>query len=161
MDESRLTHSTHVVAPLTGVDRKIIAALQRNSRRSLREIAREVKASPATVMHHLGRLEKEKVIKGYTATVDYDLLDIDVHALIEVRVQKGQLFEVERKIAHHPHVYAVYDTTGHFDAVILCRFPNRKALDRFLKDIQTYQFVERTETRIILNTIKESHIDLG
>jgi DNA-binding Lrp family transcriptional regulator len=143
---------------LEPTDRKILNAMQSNARRSLREIAQEIRTSPGTVMHHLNLLEKEKVITGYGAHIDYDKLDIDVHALIEVRVQKGQLFQVEKKIAHNPNVYAVYDTTGHFDAVILCRFPNRKTLDKFLKDIQTYPFVERTETRLILNTIKEGSI---
>jgi DNA-binding Lrp family transcriptional regulator len=142
------------------IDRKIISAVQKNSRRSFREISKEIKSSPATVMNHLNNLEKKGIVKGYTAQIDYDLLDIDVHAMIEVRVQKGQLFEVEKKIAHHPHVYAVYDTTGHFDAVILGRFPSRKELDRFLKQIQTFPFVERTETRLILNTIKESNIEI-
>lgn len=145
---------------LQDTDKRIMAVLQKNSRKSYREIAKEIKSSPATVINHIRELEKKGVIKGYTAQIDYDLLDIDVHAMVEVRVQKGQLFEVEKKIAHHPYVYAVYDTTGHFDAVILGRFPSRKLLDKFLKQVQAYPFVERTETRLVLNTIKESNIEL-
>ena len=145
---------------LEETDKRILAELQKNSRQSYREIAKGIKSSPATVMNHVRELEKKGIIKGYTTQIDYDSLDIDVHALIEVRVQKGQLFEVEKKIAHHPYVYAVYDTTGHFDAVIIGRFPNRRLLDKFLKQVQTYPFVERTETRLILNTIKESNIEL-
>ncbi|RMF04981.1 Lrp/AsnC family transcriptional regulator, partial [Candidatus Woesearchaeota archaeon] len=62
------------------------------------------------------------------------------------------------KIAADPHVTAVYDNTGDFDATVIAKFKNRRGLDSFLKKIQTYDFVERTETRMILNTIKEDTI---
>ena len=64
--------------------------------------------------------------------------------------------DVEKKIAVDSHVFAVYDITGDFDAVVLAKFKSRKSMDAFLKKIQTYDFVERTETNLILNTIKES-----
>ncbi len=80
--------------------------------------------------------------------------------MIEIRISKGKLFDVEKKIAIHPNVFAVYDITGAFDALILARFPTRRQMDNFLKKLQTYDFVERTETKIILNTIKEENISI-
>ena len=71
-------------------------------------------------------------------------------------VSKGKLFEVEKKIATDPSVHAVYDITGHFDVIVIARFKTRKSLDNFIKKIQTYDFVEKTETAIVLNTIKEA-----
>jgi len=38
--------------------------------------------------------------------------------------------------------------------------PPRKGMNNFLKKIQTYDFVERTNTRLILNTIKEKEIEV-
>jgi Lrp/AsnC family transcriptional regulator, regulator for asnA, asnC and gidA len=75
--------------------------------------------------------------------------------MIEVRISKGKLFELERRMARHQNIYAVYDTTGDFDTVLLGRFKSTRLMDKFLKEIQTYDFVERTHTNIILNTIKE------
>jgi Lrp/AsnC family transcriptional regulator for asnA, asnC and gidA len=57
-------------------------------------------------------------------------------------------------------VFAVYDNTGPFDATIIAKFQSRKALDDFIKKIQTYDFIERTETRLLLSTIKEHMIKL-
>ena len=104
------------------------------------------------------KLEKEKVIEKYTAKLDYEKIGYDVEVMIELRISKGRLFEVEKKIAAHPNVFAIYDVTGAYDAVILARFPTRRQMDNFLKKIQTYEFVERTETKLILNTIKEENI---
>jgi DNA-binding Lrp family transcriptional regulator len=136
-------------------DIEILRVLEKNSRLSLRKIAKKVGVSVATVMHRLNRLEKEGVIKGYSALLDYDKLGYELQALISVDVSKGKLFEVEKKIATDPSVHAVYDITGHFDVVVVARFKSRKSLDNFIKKIQTYDFVEKTETAIVLNTIKE------
>ncbi|MEK6904826.1 MAG: Lrp/AsnC ligand binding domain-containing protein, partial [Nanoarchaeota archaeon] len=81
-----------------------------------------------------------------------------VHAIIRLQIAKGKLFEVENKIAVHPNVFAVYDVTGEFDALVITKFKSRKVLDTFLKKIQGYDFVQRTETQLILNTIKERNI---
>ncbi len=141
-------------------DRKIINALVENSRLSYREIAKRIGVSVATVMNRVNRLEAQKIVEKYSTKVNYEKIGYDVEVLIEVRISKGKLFEVEKKIATHPNVFAIYDVTGPFDAIILARFRNRRQMDNFLKKIQSYDFVERTETQFILNTIKEERIGI-
>ncbi len=143
---------------LSDTDRKVLNALIDNSRLSLRQIAAQVGVSVATVMHHINKLEKEKIIKDYTAKLDYEKIGYDIEVIIEVRISKGKLLDVEKKIAVHPNVFGVYDVTGAFDAVILARFKTRRHMDNFLKKLQTYEFVERTETKLVLQTVKEEDI---
>jgi len=145
---------------LDKLDKQIINTLISNSRLSYRKIAKMLNVSVATVMHRINRLKKEKIIKNFTTFIDYDNLGYDIHVIIDIRVAKGKLFQVENKIANYPNVYAVYDTTGNFDATIIARFKNRRTMDNFLKKIQTYEFVERTETKLVLNTIKEESVKL-
>ena len=108
-------------------------------------------------MNRVNALNKE-IIKKYTAVLDYEKLGYDAEVIIEVRISKGKLFEVEKEIANHPNVFAVYDVTGDFDAMILARFDSRRKMDAFIKKLQTYDFVERTNTRMILNTIREKQV---
>ena len=143
---------------IDNLDKNIINTLIEDSTLSYREIAKRVKVSVATVMHRVNKLKQEKVIQKYTTIVNYDKLGYDVEILVEIRISKGKLFKVEKEIATHKNVFAVYDLTGDFDAAILARFQNRRQMDNFLKQIQTYDFVERTNTRLILNTIKEKQI---
>ena len=143
---------------LDNVDKEILNALIIDSKLSYRDIAKKVKVSVATAMNRVKKLEKGGVIKRYTTILDYDNIGFDVEVLVEMRISKGKLLDVEKKIATHPNVFAIYDLTGDFDAVILARFRSRKSMDNFLKKIQTYDFVERTNTRLILNTIKEKQI---
>ncbi len=138
-------------------DKLILNTLIENSRLSLRNIASKTKMSTATVMHRLQALERGKVVRGYTAKVNYQALGYDMEVVIEIRVSRGKLMEVERKIAADHNVFAVYDITGPFDALILARFKSRRNLDAFVKRLQSFEFVERTETKLVLNTIKDEH----
>jgi len=140
---------------IDSTDSSIITVLEKNARLSFRKIAKKVGVSVATVMNRVNKLEKKGAIKGYSVVLDYDILEYDLQALISIIVSKGKLFQVEKKIASHSNVVAVYDITGHFDVIVLTRFKTRKSLDSFLKKIQSLDFVEKTETQIILNTIKE------
>lgn len=137
------------------LDKKILNLLLKNSRQSYRRLAKKLGISVATVLKHVKKLEKMGIIRKYTCSLDYEKLGYDILVIIEIRIAKGKLIEVEKKIATHRNVYAVYDHTGAFDATLIARFKNRRALDNFVKLIQSYDFVERTETKLVLNTIKE------
>ncbi len=139
-------------------DQAILSVLAENSRLSLRKIAKKCGLGAATVMHRLRELEKNKIVKKYSVELDYDALGFELQAIVEVNVIKGKLFEVEKKIATHPNVSAVYDVTGESDVIIIARFKATKALDKFLKAIQSYDFVTKTKTVIVLNVIKEGHL---
>lgn len=137
------------------LDKKIIKLLQKNARQSFRDIARKLRISIATVTKRVKILEKGGVIRGYSALVSQDKIGYDIKIIIDMRISKGKLFEVEKKIASHPNVQAIYDITGPFDATIIANFKSRAEMDVFIKEIQTYDFVERTETKLVLNIVKE------
>lgn len=141
------------------LNKQILSVLLDDSRQSYRQIAKKLGVSAATIMNRVNELERT-IIKKYTAILDYEKLGYDVEVIIEIRISKGKLFEVEKEISHHPNVFAVYDVTGDFDAIILARFPTRRKMDSFIKKLQTFDFVERTNTRMILNTIKEKQVDV-
>ncbi len=142
------------------INLRLLNVLLQNSRLSAREIAQKVGVSAVTIIKRMQELEKNGIIKRYSVELDYEKIGYDVQATISLRISRGKLFEVERQIAVDPHVFAVYDTTGDFDSIVLAKFKNRKALDTFLKKIQTYDFVERTDTKLILNIIKERPVML-
>ena len=135
------------------IDTRIVNVLLDDARLSAREIAKKAGVSAVTVLKRMNLLEKGGVISGYSASVDHDKLGYDIQAVINIRIQKGKLIEIEKRSATHNNVVAVYEIMGPFDAVIIVRFQTKAALDKFLKKIQTYDFVERTETHLILNTI--------
>jgi len=141
-------------------DEKILNELINNAKIPLRKLALKVNLSFVTVMNRIKKLEKQGIIKKYSTKISYQKLGYDTFVIIEVRIAKGKLFELEKKIANSPNVYAVYDTTGEYDAMVLAKFRSTRGMDIFLKKIQTFDFVERTNTILVLNTIKEGEIRL-
>ncbi|MDP7078459.1 MAG: Lrp/AsnC family transcriptional regulator [Candidatus Undinarchaeales archaeon] len=146
---------------IDATDLRILDLLMDDARRTYRQLADEVGVSPVTVMKRVHSMERTGVVQGYTARLDYQALGYDILAIIQLRISKGKLLEVEKRIATHNAVFAVYDIIGPFDALLLTRFRTTPDMDRFLKTIQTYDFVERTETILVLNTIKDEPLRVG
>lgn len=141
---------------LDEIDYKILKELSKNSRRSSRDIARRLDLSVATVASRIKRLVETGVIKGFTIDLDAEKLGYDITVVMEVYVAKGKLLEVEREIAKLPGVCAVYDVTGEYDALVVARFRSRSELSNFTKKLLSMNNVERTNTHVVLNIIKEN-----
>ena len=137
------------------LDRRILAELSENSRRSYRQIARRLAVATGTVVKRVKRLEAEGVIRTYTVSVDHEKLGYELTVVTEIVVSKGKLLQMEEEIAKMPMTCAVYDVTGLTDAVIIAKFRGRDELSRFTKNLLSMPFVERTNTRLVLTTVKE------
>jgi DNA-binding Lrp family transcriptional regulator len=137
------------------LDRAILQELNVDARRSHREIAARLKVSATTVGTRIARLEKDEVIHGYVPLLDDERLGWDLWATIGIRISKGRLREVEERLARDPRAYAIYDVTGDFDALVIGRFRDRRDLDRFVKHALQDPHVERTNTQVVLNRVKE------
>lgn len=142
-------------------DLRILAELIKEARQSFRQVARRLDLSVATVAGRVERLEKAGIIRRYAALVDYETLGYSFPVIIDVKVAHGKLFDAERRIAQDPHVCLVLDHTGGTDATVIARFRDRETLDRFVKKIQSIPNVERTETKLVLNVIKDEPTSLG
>ena len=138
------------------LDLEILSILSIDGRKNKSTIADDLNRSPNTIIKHISNLEENGVIKNYGVQIDYEKLGYNIIALIELTISKGKMLEVEQDIAKIPNVFAVYDITGEYDALILARFKNRGDLSKMIKKIHTSQFVERTNTHMVLNVIKEN-----
>jgi len=143
------------VFALDEIDKKILAELLLNSKRSYRELAKAIGMSAATVINHVQRLESAGVIREYTVMLDFERLGFELTVVTEMTVSRGKLLETQEKIAKLPYVCAVYDVTGEIDSIVIAKFRNRRELSEFPKDLLSMPFVERTNTHVVLNTVKE------
>ncbi len=140
---------------LDGLDERLLDELRRDSRQSFRTLAEKLRVSPATVIARLRRLEREGVVLGYTADLDYARLGYEFCAVIEVTITKGALLEVQKKIAQMPGIVSVYDVTGERDSMVLARVKSRREFSRLVKKILAIDKVQASNTHVVLNTVKE------
>jgi len=140
---------------LDETDVKILKVLTANARLSSRQIARQCDVSIGTALSRIRRMEDEGIIRGYTALLDQEKLGYELTVVTEITVSKGRLLEMENEIARIPNVCCVYDLTGLADAAIIAKFKNREDLSKFTKHLLSLPYVERTNTHVVLTTIKE------
>jgi DNA-binding Lrp family transcriptional regulator len=140
---------------LDETDVKILKKLLSDARMSYRKVAEEIGVSPPTVLARVEKLESEGIIRSYSTLIDHEKLGYDLTAIIEITATKGKIVELERQIAKFPNVCAVYDITGLTDMVVVAKFKNRKELSNFVKKDILLPSVERTNTHLVLITVKE------
>ncbi len=136
-------------------DTQILKYLLTDARQSARQLSHRLGVSTVTMISRIKKLEERKIIKGYTARLDHELLGYGITAIIEVRTNQGKMLEIENEIAKHENVIAVYDITGNADTLIIAKFKDREDLSIFVKKLSAIPNIENTLTHIVLNTIKE------
>ena len=136
-------------------DKKIIAEYLKDARVSYREVAKRLQLAVGTVLTRTKKLENDGIIESYSAVLNHDKLGYEIIAISEITVSKGKLTEVENAIAKLTPTCAVYDVTGENDVIIISKFKSRDEMSDFTKKLLSMSNVERTNSKIVLNTIKE------
>jgi DNA-binding Lrp family transcriptional regulator len=136
-------------------DVKILKNLLSDARASYRKVAEEIGVSPPTVLARVEKLEGDGIIRSYSTLLDHEKLGYDLTAIIEITATKGKIVDLERQISKFPNVCAVYDITGLTDMIVIAKFKNRKELSNFVKKDISLPSVERTNTHVVLITVKE------
>ena len=136
-------------------DSELLKHLSKKGKASQRELAEATGFALGTVSNRLKTLEKENIIRGYTADIDPEKVGFTLTATIHLRITKGKIMSVQNSIAKHPRVFAVYDITGEWDSLVLARFKDREEMDNFIKTTLSQKNIERTSSSLVLNNVKE------
>jgi Lrp/AsnC family transcriptional regulator for asnA, asnC and gidA len=137
------------------LDRKILAALNEDARKSTREIAEAIGASTGTVYNRLKKLTERGVIRGYIPLLDHQKTGYVFTILILIQVEGEYITDVEERLAATKEVMAVYDITGDFDVALIAKFQTQAALNAFIKSLLKTPHIRRTVTSMVLNVVKE------
>lgn len=143
------------MASLDENDKRIISEYLKDARISYREVAKRLQLAVGTVLTRTKKLENDGTIESYSAILNHDKLGYDIIAISEITVSKGKLTEVENAIAKLSPTCAVYDVTGENDAIIISKFKSREEMSDFTKKLLSMSNVERTNSKLVLNTVKE------
>ncbi|MCX8159935.1 MAG: Lrp/AsnC family transcriptional regulator [Candidatus Saccharicenans sp.] len=135
-------------------ERKIVACLNQDARKSYREIARETGISVPAVIQTIRKLEEAGAIKGYIPVLNPEYFGFGLMAVILMRFTQGKLLETQQKIAEDRRVMAVFDVTGDWDSVVIGCFLDRQDLNQFIKKVLSIKYIDRTVTQLVLNVVK-------
>jgi DNA-binding Lrp family transcriptional regulator len=136
------------------IDRKIIALLCEDARRSFADIGAAVSLSAPAVKRRVDRLRETKVITGFTAVVRPDALGWTTEAFIELYCAgRTSPKEIQAATRRHPEVVGAYTISGGADALVHLRAANITHLEEVLERLRAESFVTQTESMIVLSRL--------
>lgn len=133
-------------------DARLLAALRRNARASLSELAAELALSRATVRSRLRGLLDGGVILGFTAVTRGEAEAAPVRGVILIAVEGRGADRVVRALTALPAVVAVHTTNGRWDLVAEFGTDTLSDLDELLSRIRLVDGVAASETSLYLAT---------
>src|SRR3954452_17704607 len=145
-----LQHFTHMDA----TDRRILALLVEDGRRSYDDLGRRVSLSASAAKPRVARLRAAAILRGFTAVVDHEALGAGTEALVELFYAPGTLLDkVATSLQKHPEVVEAWSVTGDADAIARVRTPDNAALERLIIDLQRDGHVVRTLSQIVMSQL--------
>ena len=119
------------------VDKQILRILKLHGRASIRDMAKQLNVSPATVSRKIKKLEKNNIIKAYVSIVEDDELGKGTRAVLLVKTtgdyDSNQIVE---KLTAMDDVCNVFLTMGNYDMILTACTTDENALYRMIKTIR-------------------------
>ncbi|MBP1647943.1 MAG: transcriptional regulator, AsnC family [Bacteroidetes bacterium] len=142
---------------LDEIDAKILEILQRNGRTRRNDLAEKVGLSLPSVSERLRKLEENRTITGYYATIDARKLGRDITAFIFVTSDSSKHYtQLVDHAAGLDEILECHAITGEGSHLLKVRTSNTASLERLLAKIQSWPGVLSTRTNLVLSTSKET-----
>lgn len=134
------------------IDKKIINALCKNARTSVKELADEVFLSAPAVKTRIEKLEESKIILGYSVNLNKAELGYLIKAYINLEMDPKLKPKFYPFIQACPNVLECDCVTGNYSMLIKVAFKTPVELDTFIGHLQQFG---STSTQIVFSTSVE------
>jgi Lrp/AsnC family leucine-responsive transcriptional regulator len=149
-------------AELDGIDRKILAVLQQDGRKSIAELAEQVGLSPSPCLRRVRILEEAGVIARYVAVLDQQSVGLPVSVFVSIKLESQREEALDRfakAIARWPEVLECYLMTGPRDYLLRVVVADLGAYERFLKQKLTrLSGIGSIESSFALEQVKYTNV---
>jgi DNA-binding Lrp family transcriptional regulator len=135
-------------------DRTIVALLREDARRSFLDIGRHVHLSAPAVKRRVDRLERDRVLLGYTAVVDPEAFGWHAEAFVDIYCEGSMPgTAIKRAVERESGVVSAHTVAGEASALLHVRARDTKDLESALERIRATDGVTRTVTEVVLSTL--------
>ena len=141
-----------ILRKMDDTDQRLIAALRRDGRAALSDLAVELGCSRATVRTRMERLAGRGEIVGFTVLTRSDVGTAAVRALMMIGIEGRGTERVTARLAGLAAVQAVHTTNGKWDLIAEIGAATLEELDTVLAQIRRFDGVVTSETSLLLTT---------
>jgi DNA-binding Lrp family transcriptional regulator len=138
------------------IDRRIVALLRDNARRSFKDIGSHVGLTAPAVKRRVDRLEEQGVIRGYTAMVDPGSFGWHAEAFVDLYCEGRMPADaIKRAVEGEPGVVSAHTVAGEASALLHVMAEDMQDLELALERIRGTEGISRTVTEVVLSTLFE------
>jgi Lrp/AsnC family leucine-responsive transcriptional regulator len=138
------------------LDLKIVRLLATDGRMSFTDLGKATGLSTSAVHQRVKRLEQRGVIRGYTAQVDFEQMNLPLTAFIAIRpVDPGQPDDSPDRLRDITEIESCWSVAGEESYLLKVRVPTPGGLEDLLARIRAAANVA-TRTTIVLSTPYEN-----
>jgi Lrp/AsnC family transcriptional regulator, leucine-responsive regulatory protein len=138
------------------LDLSIVRLLASDGRMSFTDLGKATGLSTSAVHQRVKRLEQRGVIRGYTAQVDFEQMDLPLTAFIAIRpVDPGQPDDSPDRLRDVSEIESCWSVAGEESYLLKVRVPTPGDLEDLLARIRAAANVA-TRTTIVLSTPYEN-----
>jgi DNA-binding Lrp family transcriptional regulator len=145
-------------AELDKFDRRILAIVQRDARRSAEMIGADIGLSASAVQRRMARLREEGVIVAEVALIDPRSVDRPLAVIADLEVERERpelLASLRQWIAAEPSIQQAWYVTGDGDYVLVVTARDVDDYDALMERlVAANPNVKRFRTRMALDTLK-------
>jgi DNA-binding Lrp family transcriptional regulator len=134
------------------MDDRLVAALKRNGRASLSELASILGVTRSTVRVRLDRLVQGGEIAGFTVLTRADVRPDAVRGLMMLEIAGRGAEKTMKQLQRMSQVQAVHSTNGTWDLIVEIGTETLEQFDQVLFTIRRVEGVTRSETNLLLST---------
>jgi Lrp/AsnC family transcriptional regulator, leucine-responsive regulatory protein len=138
------------------LDLKIVRLLASDGRMSFTDLGKATGLSTSAVHQRVKRLEQRGVIRGYTAQIDFEQMDLPLTAFIAIRpVDPGQPDDSPDRLRDVSEIESCWSVAGDESYLLKVRVATPGGLEDLLARIRAAANVA-TRTTIVLSTPYEN-----
>jgi len=145
---------------LNRIDKNIIRILQRDGRISYAQLAREVGLSTTPCIERVRRLEREGVIRGFSANISPEAVGVGLVVYVQIRLNhtSGDIFEEFKESAIRlDEIQECNLVSGNFDYLVKVRVKDMVAYREFLGDtLLKLPGVQESTSYVVMEQVKET-----
>lgn len=132
----------------------IIDELQKDARKSLREIGKKVGLTAPAVMERIRRLEEEEIIEGYRAVINPKKVGYNLKAILALKTKYDWPEDhITQKLEAIPEVINYWSVTGEVEYFIEILLPSIQYLESILRQLSNHGHIV---TSVVISNCPQS-----
>ena len=132
-------------------DQKLLALLRTNAREPLAALARKLGLARSTVQDRLKRLEKERVVAGYTVRLSQEHAQRRIQAHVMISANPKAAAQLVTELKKMPEIHKLAAISGTYDLMAEVGAESTERIDAILDAIGHLKGVQRTMSSIVLS----------